>query len=70
MLVMNVYGVMLTDSDAGRLERGAVHGHVADIAVGRSLFYLSHDVWQLHPLQPACRHSCRRIFWRSKTQLS
>ena len=61
--------LMLTDFDAGRLERGTVHRHVDDVAVGRSLFHISDDVRQLRPVQPPRRHSCRRIFRRS-THLS
>jgi len=57
---------MLADSDAGRLERGALHGHGQDVAVGRSLLHLSHDVRQLCPLQPPGRHSRRRILQRSQ----
>jgi len=56
----------LTDPNAGRLEWSAVHRYVEDVAVGRSLFHLPNDVRQLYPVQPPRRHSCRRIFWRSK----
>jgi len=58
--------LMLTDFDAGRLERGAVYRHVKDVAMGGSLFHFPDDVRQLRPVQPPRCYSCRRIFWRSK----
>ena len=57
---------MLTDSDSGRLERSAVHWHGEDVAVGRSVLHLPHDVRQLRSVQPPRCHSRRRIFRRSK----
>ena len=59
--------LVLTDSDAGRLERGIVHRDGEDVAVGCSLFHLSHDVRQLRPLQPARRHPRRGLRRRGRS---
>ena len=55
----------LADFDAGRLERGAVHGHVEDVSVGGAVLHLPDDVRQLHTVQSSGRHSRRRILQRS-----
>ena len=53
-----------TDTDAGRLERGALQRDVSHIRLGSVVLHRADDVRKLRSVQPPRRHSGRRIFVR------
>ena len=51
-----------------RLARGVVYGNGKHVSVGSALLHITHDIWELRSVQPACRNFGRRFFRSGRGQ--